>query len=79
MVAQLGGLPYARYLAIRPILTGLPGESALAALIITLAEILALGSDSLEVAKNSAEVCSKKLNQTLKQCWNTKVQREKKH
>lgn len=79
MVAQLGGLPYARYLAIRPILTGLHGGSALTVLVMILAEILALGSESLEAAKNSAEVCSDTLNQTLKQCWDTKVLREKKH
>ena len=75
----VGGPNYAHYLAIRPILTGLPQPSALSALILIMAEILALGSNSLDDAHNAAESYTKLLHETIKQCWDTKVQREKEH
>jgi len=76
---DLSGLPYARYLAIRLILRGQPGASTLTVLNTVLAESLALDSDSLEVAKNRAEACSKQINQTLEQCWDAKLQHKKKY
>jgi hypothetical protein len=73
----IGGPNYAHYLAIRPILTGLPAPSALGALMSTMAEILALSSNSWDEAHNAAERCTKLLHETLEQVWNIKVQREK--
>src|SRR5262249_14991761 len=70
--------PYVRYLAIRPILTGEPTDNALTALILVMAEILALNSDSLDDAYKVAMNCGKQLRESLVHAWNIKVQREEK-
>jgi hypothetical protein len=76
MIAQLGGPHYVYYLAIRPILTGVPWPSALFALMATMAEILVLCNNSWDNVHSAAESYSKMfLQDFLRPAWDTKMRR----